>query len=222
MAMLEVPVTGAELDALDDYLSSERSPPESMMLSDLDGFLTAIAIGPELVKPSEWLPVVWGGEEPVFADEAEMKTVIGGILSRYNEILLTIADRTFEPILWSRADGTIIASDWAEGFLQATGLRAKAWDTLLKDDDHGKLLFPILALCGDENGDSLLKIAPEDEDEIMAEAGTLIPVCALAIADFWKQRGLGPRAQSTAKPGQNEPCPCGSGRKFKNCCGRMG
>ena len=22
------------------------------------------------------------------------------------------------------------------------------------------------------------------------------------------------------KVGRNEPCPCGSGRKFKNCCGR--
>ncbi|HYC09573.1 MAG TPA: SEC-C metal-binding domain-containing protein, partial [Steroidobacteraceae bacterium] len=21
-------------------------------------------------------------------------------------------------------------------------------------------------------------------------------------------------------PGRNEPCPCGSGRKFKHCCGR--
>ncbi|MBR6997252.1 MAG: SEC-C domain-containing protein [Prevotella sp.] len=21
-------------------------------------------------------------------------------------------------------------------------------------------------------------------------------------------------------PGRNEPCPCGSGKKYKNCCGR--
>jgi preprotein translocase subunit SecA len=24
------------------------------------------------------------------------------------------------------------------------------------------------------------------------------------------------------KVGRNEPCPCGSGKKFKNCCGRAG
>ncbi|MBR3904971.1 MAG: SEC-C domain-containing protein, partial [Clostridia bacterium] len=24
------------------------------------------------------------------------------------------------------------------------------------------------------------------------------------------------------KPGRNEPCPCGSGKKFKNCCGKPG
>lgn len=22
------------------------------------------------------------------------------------------------------------------------------------------------------------------------------------------------------KPGRNDPCPCGSGKKYKNCCGR--
>ncbi len=51
-----------DLKALDRFLTSDRSPRESMMLSDLDGFLTGIAVGPELVLPSEWLPLVWGGE----------------------------------------------------------------------------------------------------------------------------------------------------------------
>lgn len=26
--------------------------------------------------------------------------------------------------------------------------------------------------------------------------------------------------KAAARPGRNEPCPCGSGRKFKHCCGR--
>src|SRR5260370_40201451 len=87
MMILDVPVVAAGLEALDAFLSSDRSPPDSMMLSDLDGFLTAIAIGPELIKPSEWMPVIWGGEEPVFDGEAELQAVIGGILSHYNAIL---------------------------------------------------------------------------------------------------------------------------------------
>jgi hypothetical protein len=68
-----------------------------MMLSDLDGFLTAIAIGPELIMPSEWLPVIWGDDDPVFT-EAEMEAVLGGILSRYNQIRHEITNGTFEPI----------------------------------------------------------------------------------------------------------------------------
>jgi len=27
-------------------------------------------------------------------------------------------------------------------------------------------------------------------------------------------------AEEIAKTGRNDPCPCGSGRKFKACCGR--
>src|SRR5215831_7519944 len=93
---------------LDGFLSSDQSPRVSMMLSDLDGFLTAIAIGPEVIMPSEWLPVTGGDDEPVFTDEAQMQAVLGGILSRYNQIRHEIANGTFEPILWSDADGTVI------------------------------------------------------------------------------------------------------------------
>jgi len=44
-------------------------------------------VGPELILPSEWLPVIWGDEEPVFETETEMRTVLGTIVGRYNEIV---------------------------------------------------------------------------------------------------------------------------------------
>jgi len=218
---LELPVEGVALDALDAFLSSDQSPPDSMMLSDLDGFLTAIAIGPELIMPSEWLPVIWGDDEPVFTDEAEMQGVLGGILSRYNQIRDEITNGTFEPILWGDADGTAIGTDWAEGFMQGVGLRATKWERLLRSEDGASLIFPILALCGDENGESLLGLEPEEEDRIAAEAAALLPGCVMAIDDYWRRRKLTNGATSkTRKRGRNDPCPCGSGNKFKKCCGR--
>lgn len=30
---------------------------------------------------------------------------------------------------------------------------------------------------------------------------------------------VGGKLHATAQPGRNTPCPCGSGRKFKRCCG---
>ena len=84
----EIPLDRAvDLEALDSFLMSDRSPSDSMMLSDLDGFLTGIAIGPELVLPSEWLPLIWGGDAPEFADEDEAKAILGAIMGRYNEII---------------------------------------------------------------------------------------------------------------------------------------
>ena len=221
MVDLEVSVEGVALDALDAFLSSDQSPPDSMMLSDVDGFLTAIAIGPELIMPTEWLPVIWGDDEPVFTDEAQMQAVLGGILSRYNQIRREIANGTFEPILWSDADGTVIGTDWAEGFMQGVSLRATKWERLFRSEDGAGLIFPILALCGDENGESLLCLEPEDEDRIAAEAATLLLGCGMAIDDYWRQPKLTRGAtRRTRKRGRNDRCPCGSGKKFKRCCGR--
>jgi uncharacterized protein len=228
----ELAVDSVDLETLDSYLLSDRAPSESMMLSDLDGFLTGIAVGPELILPSEWLPLIWGGEAPEFADEAEARTILGIIMARYNEILRQTADDTLEPVFWANRDGTPIAADWAEGFLQAMMLRMDAWGRLFKSKRDAQLLFPILALCSDESGYSLLGLAPEDEDVAMEEAAEFIPTCVAAIAAYWRAQGLKqismPLTGSAAyqpdrhspKTGRNEPCPCGSGKKFKKCCGK--
>ena len=226
-----IPLDRVELEVLDHFLMSDRAPPDSMMLSDLDGFLTGIVIGPELVLPSEWMPVIWGGEAPEFADAAEAKAVLGAIMSRYNEIIRQIAADTFAPIFWTR-DGTVIAADWAEGCLQAILLRADAWGPLFKSKRDGHLLLPILALCGDEHGASLLGLPPDEEDRIMAEVTDFIPDCVTAIAKYWRTKGstqismplLHSRPtspnQSPPKIGRNQLCQCGSGKKFKKCCGK--
>lgn len=38
------------------------------------------------------------------------------------------------------------------------------------------------------------------------------------FADWLAQRRLAQRPPAAAAPGRNEPCPCGSGRKYKKCC----
>jgi uncharacterized protein len=227
----EIAVDRVDLDALDAFLMSDHAPSEGMMLSDLDGFLTGIAVGPELILPSEWLPLIWGGEAPEFADEAEAKTILGTIMGRYNEILRQIENDALDPVFWADRDGTLIAADWAEGFLQAIMLRADAWKRLFKSKRDGQLLFPILALCGDENGDSLLGLAPEEEDTIMEEAAEFIPDSVIAIATYWRAKGprqvsmpftAGPPSEpqrASTKVARNDPCPCGSRKKFKKCCG---
>ena len=46
---------------------------------------------------------------------------------------------------------------------------------------------------------------------------------------IWSLKGLTPLESTTRQkttiikdkePGRNEPCPCGSGKKYKKCCGR--
>ena len=66
--------------------------------------------------------------------------------------------------------------------MQGVGLSATKWERLFRSEDGAGLIFPILALCGDENGECLLGLEPEDEGRIAAGAATLLPDCALAIA----------------------------------------
>jgi uncharacterized protein len=224
----EVIIDRVDLEALEAFLTSNHSPPDSMMLSELDGFLTGIAIGPELIRPSEWLPLIWGGATPEFAGLDEANTILGSLMTRYNEILRDIADDTLAPIFWVDRNSAVIAMDWAEGFLRAIMLRADAWEPLFKSRRDGKLLFPILSLCCDKHGDSLLGLPPETEDRIVAQAPELIAGCVIEIATYWRRKGprqvsMSPRLEPSSaatKVGRNDRCPCGSGKKFKRCCGQ--
>ncbi|TAN58247.1 MAG: YecA family protein [Magnetospirillum sp.] len=210
----------ADMEALDEFLMSDQSPPDCMMLCDLDGFLTGIAIGPELIMPSEWLPVVWGGEEPVFDDAAQAQAVIGTIMTRYNEILGQVADGAVAPIIMETPGGDVIAADWAEGFMQAVSMRPFAWEKLFSSEKDMPIMLPIMALCCDEDGEPLLSLPQDVEDRLFAEAGDLIPACVLDIADYWRATRTAPLRQSAGpKTGRNDPCPCGSGKKYKRCCG---
>ena len=115
------PAGPVDLEALDQFLMSDASPEDCMQLSDLDGFLTGIAIGPELVMPSEWLPAIWGGDEPVFESIEQTQTVIGTIMGRYNEIRRALSTdlEAYAPLFWEGPSGEVIAADWAEGFVDA-------------------------------------------------------------------------------------------------------
>jgi uncharacterized protein len=213
------PAGPVDLEVLDQFLMSEASPENCMQLSDLDGFLTGIAIGPELIKPSEWLPAIWGDDEPVFENEEQVQTVIGAIMGRYNEILreLDTDPEAYAPIVWKGPDGEVIAADWAEGFRDAVRLRQDAWQPLFEDRQAN------VVLCDEPEGGPLLKLKPEELAALRAEAANRIPACVLGIDMFWKNRrgrptaGAGPVKRP--KVGRNDPCPCGSGRKYKRCCG---
>ncbi len=129
------------IDELDEFLMSDNSPDDCLQISDLDGFLTGVVIGPELIMPSEWMPVVWQGE-PNFETTEQAERIMGAIMDRYNEIIRQLDDEpgAFEPIFFEGLDGRVLAADWAEGFMEAVELRADSWEAMFEDED-AKLLF---------------------------------------------------------------------------------
>jgi len=209
------------LQELDEFLTSDGAPDRSTALSNLDGFLTAVAIGPDRIKPSEWLPRIWGDEAPEFLSEEEANRVIGTILGRYNQILTQLRDDPgrYQPLIRQNEHGTVIAGDWVAGFIEGIALRSHGWQALLKSEKYRNYIAPIAVHITDAQGNHPLK--PEESENVKAlieRAAELIPAAVRSIDGFFKQtRQLG---EGGPKLGRNDPCFCGSGKKFKKCCGR--
>jgi uncharacterized protein len=219
-----IQLTQEMVNELDEFLMSEESPEDCMQLSDLDGFLTGIVVGPELIMPSEWMPFIWQGGEPSFKDMEQAERIMGIIMARYNEIISLLDDEagSFEPIVYSGPDGNVIAADWAEGFMDAFSFRVDAWDPLLNDHDKSYMMGPIMALVHDRDGEAFINGTPDELIKMREESTEFLPHAIKEIHDFWKKRRSPSNDNAQAfgkKVGRNEPCPCGSGSKYKRCCG---
>jgi uncharacterized protein len=202
-----MPTNGADLIALDDYLMSEESPEDSMLISDLDGFLTGLAVSPDLILPSEWMPVIWRGEEPRFADKAEADRIMGAITARYNEILSNLDAGQLDPV-FEAWDGTTVVTDWAAGFLDAAMLRPDTWVELIRHDVMVYVFYPMLLLGADDDEKPPFGAPPASEDamDALLEAGPdIIVECVFRIREHWQS--LAGAADLRVKPARRRNRP---------------
>ncbi|MCV2866829.1 YecA family protein [Defluviimonas sp. WL0075] len=172
-----------DLSRLDDYLCSEESPEDCLMLSDLDGFLHGVACSPVTIPVAEWMAKALGGlpgETPPWVAEA--------VGARFIEILdrLNLTPPMVEPIFWEAKEGHVIAMDWCEGFMEAIGLRPQEWLRLTESGTAGRLITPILVHLIDDQGNSVLGISQEDLDETLDAAADAIPETVGEIYRFWQ------------------------------------
>ena len=179
-----------DLEKLNAYLMSEESPEHCMGLSDLDGFLTGILCSPELIMPSEWLPLVWGSDQPEIKDADTHIWAVQEILQLYNEIAagLNATDPFIEPIFWQAPEGHEIAMDWCEGFMDAFHLRTELWDEFMLSDTGKQWIFPILAHILDDNGNPIIGVEQENLDELLDNCAKDIPRVVPNIFVYWQQR----------------------------------
>lgn len=225
---LTQPLSEKELQELEHLLLALDSD-ESMLLETLDGFLHAIAIGPEAVMPSQWLPLVWGGEGmmPPVESKETLEHLLGLVMRHYNSIIQGFEQtpRSAAPI-WASTqyvDGIFEDAEmWAYGFSEGVALTRAAWQPLL-NDPQGISAYRPIGLLGEENFSA-------DQDKLTrtpAQRQTLaqqIPDALLNIHAFWLPHrhamiALSQVRRLSPKIGRNDPCSCGSGKKFKKCCG---
>ena len=184
------------LDELAYFLNSSRAPQGCMDLSELDGFLAGLIAGPEVVPRDEWLAEVWDNDEPEYASEAERQSVEQAIFDRYAAIEtgLDANPLSYSAILWQDEAGTMVAEDWAAGFMQAVTLRATGWQPALSDEDASMLLIPIASLAGmtlpesERGGQAMSDDALEG---LLQDSEQVLPVCVLGLRRFWRDRTAG-------------------------------
>jgi len=177
-----------DIERLDAFLMSDDAPENCMQISDLDGFLTGILCSPDLIMPSEWLPLVWGNPEPALSDEGLW--AVQEILRLYNEIAtgLNADPPELDPVFWEQEGGAVIAMDWCEGFMDAFVLREQQWEELMETEQGQDWMFPILAHLFDDEGNSLSGATKEELPAALDEAAQLIPVSVSKIFVFWRSR----------------------------------
>jgi len=99
----------------------------------------------------------------------------------------------------------------------------------VNDEDHGGWLVPIFALAHENNPNPETRpydklISPEAREKlIVAAAAGVMGIYRHFEAQRMIQSQLFENAttfrRSMPKVGRNDLCPCGSGKKFKHCCG---
>lgn len=219
--MTDLPRRLRLLDAMIDNLIQQGGEP--MLLSQLDGFVAGLVVSPELIPPEEWLPLAWDVEAGEGASDFEASGPSAGFVSlvmeHYNATAVDLSAGNWAPLfdVDERHDETLWEI-WIEGFELAASLRRESWGRIIEGDEDGALAFSgLIQLSEIANQESELT-----KDQIAAltkEAPDLIAfwlgvLHAASPRPFFVPLTKGP------KVGRNDPCLCGSGRKYKMCCGR--
>lgn len=229
------PLSDEEVDELDQFLLNLEGLEASMDISTLDGFMTAIVCGPKTIMPSEWMRWIWdmdrGDEAPEFENAAQAERILSLLMRHMNDIAQTLFEtpEEYSPLLMenpNEGDPIPIIDDWCLGFMKGVQLDSQGWlpVTLGKPAWMSTLL-----LYGTEEGWETLqkKDISLDEHRLLAEglAETVRKIYSLWLEQ--RQSAGGPLPEivrrepirNPNKVGRNAPCPCGSGKKFKQCHG---
>ena len=234
----------SQIERLAQLLEQRAVPFKGFNLEALDGYLSALVLSPDPVPPEEWQPPIWG--TPPRWDDAAERAEVETLLQRHWNLALQRAcfqgdelPEQLGPLLWlpedpdaeqvgaENEDDLDVGRDWALGFFRGVELREAAWEQWLDDHDWIEAIFGLLdqLASGEMLGEDVsmegltAPATPISYRERLEIIGSLPGM----LADLQHHRidALTSREplRRAATPERNDPCPCGSGKKYKKCCG---
>lgn len=231
--------TLSQAEQLRHFLAAPERPAGTLSYAELAGFLFAICCSPEMVSPSNWLPLVFGDKDAGYQNLEQAQQILATIMALYNHINEGVQNK--QPALPpqcearraipSNLEPDAPISQWARGFGMGHDYLSELWDAYTPEDlneDMGACMMVLtffasrdLAQAYQEQiqaTDKPLEELAAHMLEIFPEALHRYALLGLSIADIL-QRRQAPEPARSIKIGRNDPCPCGSGKKYKHCCG---
>ncbi len=206
---LTTPLADEELEALDERLEAQTP----LGLSGVLGILHAVAIAPTRLDQGEWLRLIELDGALHSADDArELLPQLQRLHHQVND--LVARDLTLLP----QPDDVDAFASFAAGFVLAAQLDA----TWKGDPDNWSYVAPFALLAGrpelvDPELRTNMEAEASYEDDLRKDAENVI----LDARDAFHEPPAPEPAKASAKVGRNDLCTCGSGKKYKKCCGAV-
>ena len=214
----------ADLDRLEAYLLAEHRIDAALPVDAIQGLFAALASTTHPTPRDKWLPEVLG-ESHAFETPEDAELVIG-LLERFREDTARQLQEGegFDFILYGPEGDDEDLASWADGYLIGVELAEPSWSDLADSEDLDDILYPFLVLTGQarelavENGQEWM--SPEDEAKQLADIRAGLADHLMDVRAYWFEKSRPETVKREGpKVGRNDPCPCGSGKKFKNCHG---
>ena len=235
-----------DMRLLEEFLEHPVRPDGTLRFHELQGFLFAIASSPETIAPSDWLPMIGDDEGLNFTDEGEAQEILGLVMALYNEVNTAVLERSntlpagcaFDDDISKNFEDDSSISQWSRGFASGHDWLVEVWEEYLIDelDEECGATLMVLSFFGskklaiayyEEMAPGRRKRGDESFDNFAKTMRKMFPDALASYAHIGRsifEAVLG-HSQGTSEPavsnkvGRNEPCPCGSGKKYKKCCG---
>ena len=225
------PMTDDDFDRLEALLD-DPSLEDAMRLDEIQGYLCAALAGPQPVPEEERLLEILG-DESVLDSEAAIEAA--ALVGRFSAMLAASldSDEPFPLLLYPISEAEDAPSDyepWCMAYLHGVDTATEDWFDALSDEEEieflDERLFPLMLLTGEaetaarEHGEEWPE--GEEKESMLRESEEELPNAIAEIHRFWlTKRGAVTIRRDAPKVGRNDPCPCGSGKKFKQCCGAL-
>jgi uncharacterized protein len=208
----------------------ESLPEAEFNMAKLHGLLSAFAAGPVYMSPAVILALLmeFAGKQSV-TDTAQTQRTLELLSRFYDGIIEALEAESFAPQLQQKGvmvtDPSAGIVAWCSGFMLGVGDNKASWQPWFTDVRRAKAISLIAGMAEPE---TLRKTEKAIGEETAWTTWTMLSELVPLIRDYWAFESalndyLGPQPDNPQlKVGRNDPCPCGSGKKFKHCHGRVG